>query len=360
MRTVRLMAELGDGVRHAVLSLDGEQDAASLVPDTVSLELLPSFPKAGTLTTARRLRALFRERRPDLVLTYNWGALDAVLAARLPPGFATIHHEDGFGPDEAAGFKRRRVLARRIALRGVKAVVVPSHTLEELALDTWKLPARIVRRIPNGVRTERFPPADGNAGLRSELGIDAEAFVVGFVGHLRREKNPMRFLESFALLAEQPSVPSPHALVLGTGAEGAALRERTLALGLSDRVHLVGHREDTPRYYRAMDAFCISSDTEQMPVALLEAMSAELPTVATDVGDIRRILPSSASEYLVDPGEAKAAELLARGLAKLASDRNLRAHLGRDNRARVREAYSFDAMVDAYRALFESSLQARA
>ena len=95
VRTVRLMEALGSAYRHAVLALDGRTEARALVPDRVSLELFPPPPRAGTLVSATRLWRLLAARSPDLVCTYNWGSIDAVLAARLR-GIPVLHHEDGF------------------------------------------------------------------------------------------------------------------------------------------------------------------------------------------------------------------------------------------------------------------------
>ncbi len=96
----------------------------------------------------------------DLVCTYNWGAMDAVLAHtlfadvyKLPP---MVHHEDGFNEDEAEQRKPSRNLYRRFALGRVSALVVPSHTLERIALEEWEQPRTRVRRIPNGIATRAF------------------------------------------------------------------------------------------------------------------------------------------------------------------------------------------------------------
>src|SRR5262249_1164874 len=125
-------------------------------------------------------------------------------------------------------------------------------------------------------------------------------------------------------------------------------------LGLGERVHLAGHRAAPQDDYRAMDAFALSSDTEQMPVALLEAMASALPVAATDVGDVRRILPPEQGELVVPAGPEPGA--LARALARLVDDAALRAQLGRANRERVEREYSFAGMVAAYRAVYARAL----
>src|SRR5262245_65792100 len=127
MRTVRLIEAFGSEFRHSLLAIDGRTDAREHLPAGVDARVLDAPPKAGTLATALRLRALLRRERPDLVLSYNWGAFDAVLAARSLLSRRIVHHEDGFNPDEAAREKPRRALARRIVLPGVHALVVPSR-----------------------------------------------------------------------------------------------------------------------------------------------------------------------------------------------------------------------------------------
>ena len=349
VRTIQLMAAMGRDYRHSVLALDGRTSASELVSDEVALELLAPPEKAGSLQTIRRLRRILKATGPDLVCTYNWGAIDAVIAARLSGIRSVLHHEDGFGSDEANAFKRRRIWTRRLVLPGTAGLVVPSHTLESLALERWKLRAEEVHRIPNGIRVERFQRGGGNAALRSELGIPADARVIGSVGHLRAEKNPVRLIEAFAAVrTPQP----PHLLILGDGSERSSVESRARALEVEDRVHLVGHRSAPEPYYRAMDVFAISSNTEQMPVALLEAMAAQLPVASTDVGDVRRILPDSQAKWVT----ALDSVALGRALEELCVDRETGESLGAANAARAREAFTFEAMVAAHRARFADAL----
>lgn len=347
VRAARLLPELEQGWHHHILALDGCTDARSLLVPELGVELLTAPPRAGTAATTLRLARLFRRLRPDLLLTYNFGALDALLAARLVGLRAVVHHEDGFRPDEVVRFKRRRAWARRLVLRGTRAVIVPSFRLEEIAHDHWRLAPPRLRRIPNGLRLADFPVRDGNAGRRAELGIPREAFVVGSVGHLRPEKNPVRLVEAMGALRG-------HLLMLGEGPERARVEAAARSADLGARLHLAGHRRSPQDDYRAMDVFALSSDTEQMPVALLEAMASALPVAATDVGDVRRILPDEQAEFVVPVSAGPAG--LARALARLEQDPDLRARLGRANRARVEHEYSFERMLAAYRSTYSAAL----
>jgi glycosyltransferase involved in cell wall biosynthesis len=353
MRTIHLIAGFGKELRHSILSMDGRTDAMDRLPPDASVRLLPTPEKAGSLRTVVRLRQILREEQPDLVLTYNWGAFDALLAARSLGFHRVLHHEDGFNVDEAVAQKTRRVLARRALLPWFPRLVVPSQRLFDIATQTWNVPADRVRLIRNGIRLDVFGPAEGGAALRRELGIPEEAVVVGAVGHLRPEKNHLRLLEACAMLPPELRV---HALIVGNGEERSRLEERAARPDLAGRVHFAGYRSDPHRLYRAMDVFAIPSDTEQMPVCLLEAMASCLPVVSTDVGDIRTVLPADQAPWLVPlQGEATPA-VFAQRLAELARDRGMRQRLGAVNRRQAEERFSFQTMLAAYREIYHEVL----
>jgi glycosyltransferase involved in cell wall biosynthesis len=353
VRLIRLLAASAGRYEHAVLALDGNTSARELFEPGCGAACLEPPPRAGTLTSLRFLRALLRREHPALVLTYNWGAIEAAMAARSL-GLPLLHHEDGFRPDEVRGQKARRVWTRRLALRGAD-LIVPSRTLERIALASWRLARDRVHYVANGIRCERYGPPDRNLALRAELGLDGRDLVVGTVAHLRAEKNLLRLLGALARL------PAPaKLLVLGDGPERGALEARAARPDLAGRVVFAGHRTDLPPWYRAFDAFALSSDTEQMPLSLLEAMASGLACASTDVGDVREMLPSEQRAQVVPAyaGEAGEAEL-ARALEPLLADPALRARLGRLNRARAEREYAFDAMVRAHARLWDASATIR-
>ena len=345
VRTAGLLAAFGDAFRHSIVAMDGKLEARELIDPSVDVAYLEAPPKAGSLRTVPRMAALVREAGPDLVLTYNFGAIDTALALRTFRGPPLVHHEDGFRPDEASALKRRRSWLRRAALGKAAAVIVISENLRSIARDAWHLADERLHFIPNGIDPQRFEAADRNPELRAELGISADAFVVGAVGHLRPEKNVARLLRAAA------AVPGVHVLVLGEGPEREALGALAAKRGLAGRVHCAGYHADPRGHYRAMDAFAITSDTEQMPIALLEAMASELPVVATDVGDVRSILPPEQEAFVVELGEGCEGGL-ARGLEALAAKPDERSRLAAANRARVLERFTQERMVAAYRDVY--------
>jgi L-malate glycosyltransferase len=352
VRGVQLIAGLGSEYRHSILAMDGHTDARNLLGDEAEVRILEALPP---MSSPRRVRALMRligAEKPTLLLTYNWGSIEAVAAARLLRRTPFLHHEDGFLPDEVAGFKKRRILARRHLLRGATSVVVPSRTLEEIATEVWKLPRPLVHLIPNGIHLEDFPADRSNPELRGELGIPPDAVVVGSVGHLRPEKNPVRAVEAFAAMRSDA-----HLLLVGDGPEREAVERTVRERGLEARVHLVGHQEQLRSFHAAMDLFVISSDTEQMPVALLEAMASGLGVASTDVGDVAHMLGAEQREFIVPLEPTGTSEALGGALDSLARDEARRRRLGRANRSRVEERYSFDSMLAAHRERYDHAIR---
>jgi len=322
------------------------------------VRLLDNPPKAGSLKTAFRLREILRRESPDLVLTYSWGAIDAILAAATLGYRRVVHHEEGFNADEAESFKKRRIFARRLLLPRAYRVVVPSERLERIATGLWRLSPERVRRIPNGIHLDAYHPADGNSELREKLGIPASAAVVGSCGHLRLVKNYLRLLEAAAAVNAVDPRYDLHVLLVGEGEERAALEARAARPDLAGRVHLVGYQADPAPFYRAMDLFALTSDSEQMPVCLLEAMASCLPVVATDVGDVRAMLPPEQASRLVPLAGEDTVARFAHHLEETLADGGLRLQLGLANRRRVGESYTFEAMCNAYRGLYEEAMRA--
>jgi glycosyltransferase involved in cell wall biosynthesis len=120
-------------------------------------------------------------------------------------------------------------------------------------------------------------------------------------------------------------------------------------LQLDDRVSFAGHTADPERLYGAFDVFALSSDTEQMPYTVLEAMAAGRALVTTDVGDIRHMVAPENQAFIVPCDD----DALAGALTALLTDAPLRRRLGEANRERVRAVYDEGGMFEAYAGLYE-------
>jgi L-malate glycosyltransferase len=340
VRFAALVRELGERFRHTVVSLSGEYGAAALIPANapVRYTAAPSRSRSLTIRVSRH-RTMLAKLRPDLLLTYNWGAMEVVLANALV-GLPHIHLEDGFGPEEAMRQLPRRVWTRRIALAR-SHVIVPSRTLQTIATHTWRLDSRRVQHIPNGVA----PHAEHQTALDS-IGLDLPVGVplIVWAGALRAEKNPLRLLRAFAPLKDRAVL-----LLIGDGPERGAIEEEAARLRLGRSLCLLGHRMDTRDIIMQCQVLALSSDTEQMPFAVLEAMAAGLPIAATDVGDVREMVAEANRAFIV----LRCDGALSEALDTLIGDASLRARIGQANRTRQGELYTLPKMAESYGAVFE-------
>lgn len=342
VRFCALVEALGGAYRHSVISLSDTYAARALLgPDAPVTFLDPPVARANPLQRLSAIRAELDRLHPDVLLTYNWGAMEFALAnfGQRPH----VHHEDGFGPDEAVRQLRRRVWTRRLALAR-SHVVVPSQTLLELATGHWRLSSARVRYIPNGVMPRPDVPPS-HEQLR--LDVPRGRVRIIWVGALRPEKNVIRLLHAFAPLRDRATL-----IVVGDGPERPAVVAAAAKLGLGDSLQLLGVRADSRELLAMCDILALSSETEQMPLVVLEAMEAGLPVASVDVGDVRRMLACENHAYVtpLDP------EPLGQALAQLAADPAIRAQVGAANRARARSLYTLPTMVRSYADLFRDAL----
>jgi glycosyltransferase involved in cell wall biosynthesis len=328
------MRHLGDGVEHVVQAMDGDHGARALIDDDLQVTFAVAPPRGGFFQARRAQAAWLRSQRPDLVLTYNWGAIESVAAAKKA-GLPLVHHEDGFGPEEVCRRLRRRSWMRRWLLRGVP-LIVPSLGLRQIAAREWGVDAA---HLVNGVDLERFAPRDS----------EPEAVVIGSVGGLRPEKDYATLLQALAQMQQPASLR-----LVGGGAMEPALRAECARLGLDGRVTFVGFTDDTARHYREFTVFAMSSRTEQMPIALVEAMACGLPVVATDVGDTRAVLAESNRELVVPPRDPAQ---LAAALDRLCADAALRRRLGVDNRDAAASRFEARECLERFAAVYRSALR---
>jgi glycosyltransferase involved in cell wall biosynthesis len=310
--------------------MDGNLAARERLSPEVKVEFPDiRFKKRDTLANILRFRKLLRRFSPDLLLTYNWGSIEWAMANFLAPVCGHVHLEDGFGPDEAVTQKPARVWFRRIFLRRVSKLIVPSTHLRRIALETWKLPAGRVEYVPNGVDLEQFnshPPAA------------AGGWVVGTIATLRKEKNIPLMLEAFRAL---PAGLNVELHIAGAGPELEPLRALVDRQGLAGRVKMLGYRLDPAPVMAGLHVFCISSDTEQMPLSVLEAMAAGIPVVGTDVGDIKNMVSDRNKPFITPKGDAGA---LAASMERLLTDSALAREVGEANRLRCRAVFDKLAM----------------
>ncbi|HEX4694143.1 glycosyltransferase family 4 protein [Sphingomonas sp.] len=349
-RAVQLMNAFGDRARHTIVSgMPDQLSARDAIAKGIQYEIAQNPPPLTGRPSVSRFEAIARfMRRFDLVLSYNWGAIDAVMAKRAFPKSAPpiVHHEDGFNADEAERLKARRTVYRRLAFAAAHSVVVPSVTLEYLAQQRWKLSAPQLRRIPNGIPTAlyaRQPDPKAIPGFARKPG----EIVVGAIAGLRAVKNLPALVRAVGGCSAKIRL-----VIVGEGPERAAIESTAANMGLTDQLVMPGFLPEPYRYVGLFDILALSSLSEQFPISVVEGMAAGLPIAAPNVGDMLHMVSyenrNSIDQHRNEVGLRDVIEWLAQNPAA-------RAALGKANRAKAVAEYDETVMIDAYRALYEEA-----
>lgn len=310
--------------------------------------------KRGTLDWqyVRALCSLIRRHDVDVVHSHLFGNdLYAWPAATLTRRglVITIH-----GADAIRTAKRR--FAYRVIGRGADRVVVVSEALrDEFSRARYGL-GEGLDLIPNGIDwndRDGSPPPD----IRAELGLGPHQPIVGAVGNIKRVKGYEILIDAFA------AIRSRHhdaVLVIAGADEDQAYGRELVALaakvGVEGAVHFLGSRRDVRRLLDTFQVYVVASHYEGTSLALLEAMGAGLPVVATDVGGNPALVRKGQTGMLVPPADSEA---MASAVCRLLSDAGARARLGRAARERVRPAFDLSVMVDRYSMLYQGVIDAR-
>lgn len=354
-RAVRLINHFGGKARHSILSAVPDALGAR---DAIDRKIDVEFPgDAAPALHGRPGMGRYRRlgqymKKFHLVLSYNWGAMDGVMARTLlgasmglPP---LIHHEDGFNEDEADRLNWKRNWFRTIALQRAAGIVVPSRTLEQIARKAWHQPPEKIYRFPNGVDVDRYQKKPQRGAFPGWVKRDGE-IVVGTVAGLRTVKNLPMLVRAVAAAG-----PNIRLAIAGDGPERAAILAEAARLGFADRLIMPGFLKDPARFMGLFDIFALSSDSEQFPISLIEAMAAGRPVVATQVGDIGNMVARDNRPFLVRPGDEAG---LAKAIAQLAADEQQRYQLGHANFAKALAEYREADMLARYQQLYGATMR---
>lgn len=304
-----------------------------------------AIPKNDMRKAIKTCRKLMNQMKPDLIVTYNWGSIEWNLANLSEKICPTVHIQDGFAEDEQSEEKFLRRMMRGFSYRRASAVVVPSNQLREIAASSWKINAAKLHYIPNGIDVDLFDQSNETKAAK-KYGIEPRHTVIGTIARLKPEKNIGRLIEAYSKI--ENDFPDTKLVIVGDGMGMAALKMLAERICIKDNVIFTGNLDRPEEIVPAFDIFALSSDTEQMPISVLEAMAAGKPVVSTDVGDVKAMVaPENTS--LVDGMNAGT---LAASIAALLSDTRRRKSIGFANQKLARERYSLDKMIETYDNLF--------
>ncbi len=217
-------------------------------------------------------------------------------------------------------------------------------------VDTVGISRRRLQVIANGIDPKRHKPTEDQARIRAELRLPANAFVVGSAGRLAPEKNYQMLLAGAAECRAKGQ--DMHVVLFGDGEERPALVALAAQLGIATSVSFMGWRTDLHRVMGALDVFVLTSASEGLPLALLEAMAMGLPIISTPVGDIPHVVEEGRTGHLVPVGDASG---LAARLGGFLLDPSSRRRMGAFARQTVIDGHSHDAMVGRYIAAYDVS-----
>lgn len=350
-RAVRLMNAFGDRARHTIVS--GVADALGArdaIAKGIAYEIAQTPPPLTGKPSVKRYEAIAQYmRRFDLVLTYNWGAIDGVMARRVfskgaPP---LVHHEDGFNADEAGGLKIERNMYRRLALGAAHGLAVPSEVLEDIALRTWKQPRERVHRIVNGIGTAYYAQKPEPKAIPGFV-PNAKQVVIGALAGLREVKDLTALVRAVGGVSGRIKL-----VIVGEGPERANILQAAAAMGMADVLVLPGFLDRPYRYIGHFDILAVSSRSEQFPIAVVEAMAAGLPIASYPVGDVAKMVVPENLPFITEaPSEVR----LRDALQALVADPALRASVGAANQAKARAEFDEALMIGRYRTLYEEAI----
>jgi glycosyltransferase involved in cell wall biosynthesis/peptidoglycan/xylan/chitin deacetylase (PgdA/CDA1 family) len=336
-------AEATRHFRHVVCCLDREGPLAEDVRREGHEVIMIRRGRGADAGLVFRLARFLRTVRADAVHTHSldpmfYGGLAAALA-RVPVRIHTQHNTflSTYSPRDRMKFQIASGLFTRIVSVGAET---------DRGVAAFGVPA--VRRcvIRNGINVGRF---DDAPTLRPAAEREA---TIGVVARLSPEKGVDCLLDALALLAADGE--GARLAIVGDGPDRSALEDRARAAGLSDRVDFLGFQPKVATLLPTMDVFALPSRSEGIPLALLEAMAASRPCIATRVGGVPEVIEDGVNGLLVPPEDPAA---LANAIRRLLKDPTLRDRLGRAALEHVRKEWSEEAMAHGYATLYAHERQ---
>lgn len=241
-------------------------------------------------------------------------------------------------------------LVEKIICTSVDIVVAVSPDEEQQLIKGGLVPAGKVRLIENGVDLDEMDaPA---AASRESIGVPADAFIVGAVGRLCAQKDPVTFVQAAGALAAQ--IPEAHFVVLGDGPLEKDVRHRVASMGIEDRFHLLGWRDDARDVLKLFDVFVLTSRYEGMPFALLEAAGARKPLVCTAAAGVRSLIRHGKNGLISEVGDWQG---IADSVSFLYRDEAVRSRLAAEAWESIARPRSLENMLGRWNALYQSLVE---
>lgn len=296
-----------------------------------------------------RLYKILRQLRPDVFHSRNLSAMEGQLAAWLARVPLRVHGEHGWDMNDLGGSNRRYQQLRRLLAPFVHKFIALSVEAEQYLQQSIGIKAQRIQRICNGVDLSRFDEPAPATDLPSYPAPD-HTLVFGTVGRLAGVKNQQLLLRAFALLCQQYPLKPLRLLLVGDGAERAALTQLAAELAISSQVCFAGNRADVPALMALMDVFVLPSLAEGISNTILEAMAAGLPVIASRVGGNPELQPAQlAASHLFSSNDVQA---LATCMAQYIDHPALLVQHSQLVKKHCQNQFSLATMVSRYQAVY--------
>ncbi|MFT7670906.1 MAG: glycosyltransferase involved in cell wall biosynthesis [Planctomycetota bacterium] len=310
----------------------------------------------GDLRALLALRSGLRKFNPDLIHTHaSKAGLLGRLVQRGMGGVASVHSFHGHVLEGYFSERISRMLVgfeRRLAARTNRVIAVSHATAGDLLrLEVVSHKQLVV--VPPGMELDPLLEVQGRSGLlRGLLGVNEEVFLLGVVGRLAEVKCPARAVDVFLMLAQRH--PNLELVFIGDGDQRRVLENRIGELSPEDqeRVHMVGSQTQMPEVLSDLDCVMLTSRTEGMPVALIEAGAAGLPCLATDVGGVSEVLMHERTGFVCE-----GVDELAYALDQLLTVPRMATEMGRRARVRMVEKHSARTLAERLLAVYAAALE---
>ncbi len=302
----------------------------------IEVELLRSKP-IFDIKAVIRLTKLMKKQKIDIVHCHGfdsayYGVLAAKLA-RIPVCIVTMH-------GRYWSEKKRRILVSKVTVKLADTVIAISNDLRKMLLRTLKLPDEKVITIYNGIGLRKFGIEENGRQKKRELGIGFNVPVIGIIANLRVVKGHIYFLKAASKVLK--IFPDAKFILVGSGKLRKDLENLTRQLGIAKNILFLGQRRDIPSILNMLDVFALSSLSEEISLAILEAMAMRKPVVATNVGGNPEIITNSINGLLVP---SKDEDALAQAIIKLLQNKELAMKIAQAAYETVREKFSLEVMM---------------
>lgn len=326
---------------HVFALTRGGPYAADLAAAGLPLTIIGKRAKLD-LGAWRRLRLALRSFQPDVVHTWLFAANAYVRLGLSPRSRPKVIVSERCVDSWKSGWQLW--LDRRL-VKVTDRIVGNSQSVVDFYREQG-VPAEKLCCIPNGVEIPQTTTCD-RAALLDQLGLPADAFVVGSIGRLAIQKRVRDLL--FAVETLRQIRPQLRAVIIGDGPERARLEEFARSLGCEQHVRFLGHREDAPAWLPLFDAFCLASSFEGQSNSLMEAMAAGRAVVVSDIPPNRELVTPEATGLAFQPGDAVG---IMQQLRRLIDEPDLRTRLAAAARERMAAHFSVENMVERYAWLY--------